>query len=285
MLHATPFVPTIRSSTRSAAALGLAAHARHAHAVRDTRTPRRSGRRCCRTAAPRRTWRPPMPMTFFGQRAHRPVDDVDVVDVLLDDVVAREPGEVEPVAALPLHLAHAGRALLHPQVALVPVALRRDDLADLAVLDALHHLEVARLVTPLRAGDDGEVLLLREVGRGDDRPDADRVDRDRLLHEDVLAGVDGGLEVDGPEARRRRRDDQVDVGERADLLVVVEAREAAVRRHLDARRVLLRQPRERRLGRGPAPGRRGRRSRRRVGLEAVDGGARCRGRRSRSRRP
>ena len=34
---------------------------------------------------------------FDRMRAFEPVDDVDVVDVLLDDVVAAEPGEVVPV--------------------------------------------------------------------------------------------------------------------------------------------------------------------------------------------
>ena len=99
----------------------------------------------------------------------------------------------------------------------------------------------------LRAGDDRQVLLLRQLGGGDDRAHADRVDGDRLLHEHVLAGLDGGLEVDGAEPRRRGGDDEVHVGERADLLVVVESREAAVGRHLHAVRELLREPRQRAL--------------------------------------
>src|SRR5207249_1091023 len=36
--------------------------------------------------------------------AQGPVDDVEVVDVLLADVVARQPGEVEPVAHLPFDI-------------------------------------------------------------------------------------------------------------------------------------------------------------------------------------
>ena len=49
---------------------------------------------------------PPLPPAHADRlhrmRAQHPVGDVDVVDVLLDDVVAREPGEVQPVADLPL---------------------------------------------------------------------------------------------------------------------------------------------------------------------------------------
>ena len=43
-----------------------------------------------------------------------PVGDVDVVDVLFDDVVARQPGEVQPVARLPLHVGPAGLPLAVP---------------------------------------------------------------------------------------------------------------------------------------------------------------------------
>ena len=67
-----------------------------------TRSRSRSDRRCGRTPGSVRTWRPPMPTRLDRVRVHRPVDDVDVVDVLLDDVVAAEPGEVVPVAHLPL---------------------------------------------------------------------------------------------------------------------------------------------------------------------------------------
>ena len=52
-------------------------------------------------------------------RAHDPVRDVDVVHVLLDDVVAGEPGEVQPVAELPLHVATMA-ASAAPEAALVP---------------------------------------------------------------------------------------------------------------------------------------------------------------------
>ena len=124
-LIATPLLPTIRSSTRSWQPLVW----RH---MLLTRTPfgileldREVVVDVAVLPAPTRTWRPPMPMTFFGIVPDRPVRHVDVVNVLFDDVIAGEPGEVEPVAALPLHLRHLRRALLHPEVALVPVAPAR----------------------------------------------------------------------------------------------------------------------------------------------------------------
>ena len=172
-------------------------------------------------------------MTLTGSDAEGPVHDVDVVDVLFDDVVAREPGEIQPVPALPFHLGHGRRLLDDPEVALVPIALAADDLADGPAVDPLHELEIALLVAALRAGDDRQPFPGGEIGGGDDRPHADGIDRDRLLHEDVLARLDRGLEVDGPEAGRGGRDDQVDVRAGRDLQVVVEAGEHPLPGDLD----------------------------------------------------
>jgi len=57
-----------------------------------------------------------------------------------------------------------------------------------------------------------------------DQADARRVDRDGLLEEDVLARLDGRLEVQRPEARGRRQDHHVDAA-LDHLLVGVEADE------------------------------------------------------------
>ena len=56
-----------------------------------------------------------------GVIALDPVADVEVVDVLLDDVVAAEPDEVIPVAHLVFHFGLARLALAHPDGAAVPV--------------------------------------------------------------------------------------------------------------------------------------------------------------------
>jgi hypothetical protein len=168
----------------------------------------------------------------------RPVHDVDVVDVLLHDVITRQPGEVEPVAALPLHVGHVGLALPDPQVALVPVALRCHDLANLPVVDALDELQVERLVAPLRAGDDREAFLCRQLRGGDHGTDANRIDGDRFLHEDVFPGLDRRLEVDRAEPGGGGGDDHVHVGTGEDPEIVVEAGETPVRRNLDPIREL-----------------------------------------------
>ena len=99
-------------------------------------------------------------------------------------------------------------------------------------------LEIARLVPPLRAGADPEVLRLGLFVDAEHGANARAIDRDGLLGEDVLAGRDRRLEVLRAEAGRRRQDDVVRVG-REDLLVRVEADERLVVGHGDLRGVLL----------------------------------------------
>ena len=53
-----------------------------------------------------------MPLALTGIAALEPVDDVEVVDVLLDDVIAAEPGEVVPVAHLVFHFGQLATVLL-----------------------------------------------------------------------------------------------------------------------------------------------------------------------------
>src|SRR6266581_659914 len=112
---------------------------------------------------------------LHGMCAEHPVRHVDVVHVLLHDVVARQPREVEPVPDLPLHVGPRRLTRVHPQAALVPVDLAADEVADAAVVDALDRRAVARVVAPLRAGHDGEPFLGGEVGGRHDGAYAARV--------------------------------------------------------------------------------------------------------------
>ena len=109
------------------------------------------------------------------QRADDPVRDVEIVHVLLDDVVTREPGEVEPVAQLPLGVTPLRLAGEVPERPLVPVHLRRDDFADGAVVNALDRLDVPWIVATLRPADDRQMLRGRGLRRLDDRQRAGHV--------------------------------------------------------------------------------------------------------------
>src|SRR5215471_1064286 len=136
---------------------------------------------------------PAHPDSARGVALLRPVDDVYVVHMLLDDVIARKPGEVEPVAHLVFEVGPTFLTILLPQPALVPVAARSDDLANVAVMDALHDFPIAGLVAPLRAGGDGEILCLRLLISRQHLADARAVHPDRLLCENAFAGSHGRL--------------------------------------------------------------------------------------------
>src|SRR6202011_3890324 len=62
--------------------------------------------------------------------AKAPIEHVEVVNVLLDDVVAANPGEVVPVAHLVNEVAPVLLPRPAPEHSLIPVAARADDVAD-----------------------------------------------------------------------------------------------------------------------------------------------------------
>ena len=147
--------------------------------------------------------------------------------MLLGDVVARQPGVIEPVPELVFHVGHSRLPLDRPKAPLIPVASGGDDLADVAAVDALHRLDVAELVAALGSGDDGQILALGFLGGGKDLADAGAIHGDRLFAEQVLAGGDGRLDVVGAEPGRGGEDHEVDA--RVDhFLEGIEADEAAV---------------------------------------------------------
>jgi len=71
---------------------------------------------------------------------HRPGDLVQVVDVLLDVEVARQPGEVVPVAHLPFHVGPPIAPGDDPDRAAQVVGLQRDDVPQRARVDAVDAL-------------------------------------------------------------------------------------------------------------------------------------------------
>ena len=93
-------------------------------------------------------------------------------------------------------------------------------------MDPLQALDVAGLVAALGAGDDRQPFLVGFIIGGQHLADAGSVDGDRLLGEEVLAGLDRGLDVLGTEAGRGRQHDQVAAVD--DFLIGVEADEAAI---------------------------------------------------------
>src|SRR5262245_31794836 len=126
----------------------------------------------------------------------RPVEHVDVVNVLLHDVVAAQPREAVPIVHLISDVTHAWLARPLPKNALVPVAASTDQLPDGPVVDSLDGVDVGCLVTPLRAGNDSEVLSLGLFVSRQHLADTGTVHADRLLGEDRFACGNSRLQVE-----------------------------------------------------------------------------------------
>ena len=151
--------------------------------------------------------------------------------MLLNDLVAAKPVPVIPIPALPLEVAQLGEVrilriilLAEPDAVTVPIAIAGHELADVAALNALHRLEVTRLVPALGAGDHGEFLCLRQTRALDDRANPHGIDRHRFLNEHVLPSGDRRRKMQRAETGRCRQDHHVDTG-REDFLVGIETRE------------------------------------------------------------
>src|SRR5437773_7204608 len=141
-----------------------------------------------------------------------PVDHVEIMDVLFDDVVASNPYEVVPVAQLVLHLRQLAvvllfqlRSRMDPRRGAVPVAAHRNDIANRAIPQAIQGFDVAQLMMALEADADFQILLLRCFSRGEDASHAGRVGGHGLFHEDVLALFDRFLEMNRTKTGRGRQ--------------------------------------------------------------------------------
>src|SRR5215510_10053029 len=91
-------------------------------------------------------------------RLHRPVDDVQNVDVLFDQDVARKRAVEDPVADAGLEVGHA-RFVLASEVVRVIETLAQDDVSDLARVDALDHSAIALVVALLESDMNADLAL------------------------------------------------------------------------------------------------------------------------------
>jgi len=167
---------------------------------------------------------------------HRPVALhpaalVDVVDEEVAVAAAAGPQEAVELADLVLQLAH----LLRPRPdlgaglgPLLPVGLQQHDVADGAPLELLQQLGAGDAVAAHQANADLQPRLDRLLAELEHAAAARAVHRDRLLHEDVDALLNGVGEVDPAKGRRRGQDDHVPLAQAVDGgLVGVEAEELA----------------------------------------------------------
>jgi hypothetical protein len=161
------------------------------------------------------------------------IDDIEVVDVLLDDVIARQPVEVVPVIHLILGFRLLLIAIANPDAAPVPVRACQDDVADRTFLKLLDRLLVPRLVMPLQAHGNRQVLLLGDLVGCQHATHSRGIGRHRLFHENMLACIDCGFKMHRSEAGRGAKEDHVDTRV-DDLLVPFDPNKPSLFRHIDA---------------------------------------------------
>src|SRR4030095_14980841 len=90
----------------------------------------------------------PHAVSFDRAGVQGPVDHVQVVNVLFDDVVAPRPSEIIPIQELPLHVAPFGLAFNYPDYAAIPIRPGINNLSKCAVMDSLNRFLIGLLVTP-----------------------------------------------------------------------------------------------------------------------------------------
>lgn len=99
---------------------------------------------------------------FYGILvAHDPAEFVKAVDVLLVDVIAGQPIEVEPVAHLVFDLSPGFGTTLVPERTGIVRGLHVDDIANLAVVNALDEVLLCELISVAEPRDDVDVFLRR----------------------------------------------------------------------------------------------------------------------------
>ncbi len=156
------------------------------------------------------------------------------MDRLLDDVIAREPAVVVPVAHLVLHVGSAfGVSLARvPNSVRVVGRLDRDDVADLAVEHLLHRLAARAVVPPAESVDQTEILGLGVLACLNIFAQTGPVDGHRFLDERVHSLFDGVGQMNGPKMRRRGQDYEIDLVDH--VLECVEAGVLAILGNIDA---------------------------------------------------
>jgi hypothetical protein len=116
-----------------------------------------------------------------GVVVHHPVDHIDVMHMLLDDVVAAQPQEVVPVVNLIGGIRLTGTAIAEPDASAIPGATGGNDVPDGSLMDAADRFDVPFLMAALGAGDDGEFFGVGLVDEGITQACPGSIDGDGLF--------------------------------------------------------------------------------------------------------
>lgn len=134
--------------------------------------------------------------------AKEPDGDVEIVDVLFDDVITGEFGEIEPIFCHIVGIGLVGCAAFDPRHATIPLDHAAADFTDGSGVDESFVAQVAGGVTALGAADHGQAFSFGFLAGGDYRAGTYGVHCYGFFDKGVLAGLDGGVEVQRAEPWR-----------------------------------------------------------------------------------
>jgi len=83
---------------------------------------------------------------------HDPVAPVKVVDVLLDDVIATEPVNVEPVVEMVIRKRHPTFTFTIPDIACVEVGVKGLDVSEVTAMNGFDKVGVMKYVAAVETG-------------------------------------------------------------------------------------------------------------------------------------
>jgi hypothetical protein len=169
-----------------------------------------------------------------------PIDDIQVVDVLLVDVIAAQPDEIIPIAHLVFHFRRFAAELFFQLLARASPrrpgcrsnSAHGDNVADGAIVQPLDGFQIRLLMMPLQADGHLEILLLGLLGGGQHLAHAGAIDRHRFLHENMFALAHRFLEMGRSKSGRRGQNH--DIRQRDGMLIGVESDEFVLFRHIHA---------------------------------------------------
>ena len=169
--------------------------------------------------------------------AENPECLVERVNVLFEVVVARQPGEVVPVAVLEHHFGVAVMLWTSPKTSGEVGALDFANVANQAVENLIHGGDNAFVITPAQTGNNGQAFFRRFLAAFQEGANASRVYAVGLFKEDVFASFNRRGEMNRAIMRRGCQKDNVAVFNNA--FVVIETGENGVLSRLAAGIVLV----------------------------------------------
>ena len=153
-----------------------------------------------------------------------PVHYIDVMNMLLNDMVATQVSVVIPVVELGFSRCHAWFWITGPKDTLVPIATATNDVANRAFVKLLDGFDVGRLMPALGACNNTKSAGIGFIVSSQAIASCRAVYANGLFGKDILLGFNRSHDVDRAKPRRGCEDDIINLGIVHDFLVGINSR-------------------------------------------------------------